>query len=80
MKLCYYFQSQCLHSQINLFHLFNSTIKYGIRNCICPTEKGYLLDRINLLKLQLMQNKLHEEVFSGLTVAIYVSINELNFK
>ena len=81
MQFCYYSQSQCLYSQINLFHLFNSIIKYGVINCICPTEKGYLLDRINLLELQLVQNiNFMKQSLSGLSVAIYVSINELNFK
>jgi hypothetical protein len=72
---------QCLHSQINLFRLFNSIIKYGIINYIFPIDKRYLLDRRNFLELQLVKNiNFMKKSLSGLTVAIYVSINELNFK
>jgi len=78
---CQYSHLQCLHSQINLFHLFNSIIKYGIINYICPIEKRYLLDRRNFLELQLVKNMNFMKMsLSGLTVAIYISINELNFK
>jgi len=71
MHFCQYSKSQCLHSQINLFHLFNSIIKYGIINCICPSEKGYLLERRNLLELHLVQNiNFMKKSLSGRTVAI----------
>jgi len=81
VQFCKYSKSQCLHTKINLFYLFNSIIKCQIINCICPTEKRYLLGRRNLLELQLMQNmNFMKKSLLGLTVAIYVSINELNFR
>jgi hypothetical protein len=79
-QFCLYSQSQFLHSQINLFCLFNFLIKYGIINYIFTIEKKYLLDSRNFLELQLVKNINIKKSFSGLTVTIYVSINELNFK